>query len=46
MLKGGLRGRTATGKVVSTREVVGIDQNVYLNRALWTLAESMRKLKA
>lgn len=29
-----------------TREVKGIDGNVSLNRALWTLAEEMRKLKA
>jgi hypothetical protein len=30
----------------STREVNGIDQNVGVNRALWTLAEEMRKIKA
>lgn len=29
-----------------TREVRGIDQNTGLNRALWTLAEEMKKLKA
>ena len=29
-----------------TREVAGIDRNVSLNRALWVLAEEMRKLKA
>ena len=46
MIKGGLRGRAANGKTVATRAVSGIDQNVKLNRALWTLAESMRKLKA
>lgn len=28
-----------------TREVAGIDQNVRLNRALWVLAEEMKKLK-
>ena len=28
-----------------TREVQGIDQNVRLNRALWTLAEEMKRLK-
>ena len=28
-----------------TREVKGIDGNVALNRALWTLAEEMRKIK-
>ena len=45
MIKGGLRGRTATGKTVSTRAVSGIDQNIRLNRALWVLAEEMRKIK-
>lgn len=30
----------------TTREVKGIDGNVSLNRALWTLAEEMAKLKA
>lgn len=29
-----------------TREVAGISQNVQLNRALWTLAEQMKVLKA
>ena len=29
-----------------TREVNGIDQSTSINRALWTLAEEMRKLKA
>jgi hypothetical protein len=44
MIKGGLRGRTATGKTTSTRPVNGIDQNVKLNRALWILAAEMKKL--
>ncbi len=46
LVKGGLRGRTATGKPSTTREVKGIDQNIKLNRALWVLAEEMRKLKS
>ncbi|MGY2492818.1 DUF932 domain-containing protein [Cupriavidus sp. CP313] len=46
MVRGGLRGRNATGKRVTTRPVQGIDQSVKLNRALWMLAEEMRKLKA
>lgn len=44
MIRGGLRGRNATGGRMTTREVTGIDQNVKLNRALWVLAEEMRKL--
>lgn len=44
VMRGGLRGRGATGQRVTTREVTGIDQNIKLNRALWVLAEEMRKL--
>lgn len=45
LMKGGLRGRTANGRSSTTRAVSGIDQNVKLNRALWVLAEEMRRLK-
>jgi hypothetical protein len=45
LIKGGLRGRSASGRRVSTRAVTGIDHSVKLNRALWILAEEMRKLK-
>jgi hypothetical protein len=38
------RGRTQIRRA-STREVAGIDGNRDLNRALWTLAEEMAKLK-
>lgn len=33
-------------KKVTTREIKAIDQNTSLNRALWTMAEEMAKLKA
>ncbi len=46
LVKGGLRGRNTNGNTIRTREVKGIDQNIRLNSALWTLAEEMRKLKA
>ncbi|KVE37248.1 DUF932 domain-containing protein [Burkholderia sp. TSV86] len=46
LTKGGLRGRNANGRPTTTREVAGIDQNVKLNRALWVLADEMRKLMA
>lgn len=49
-LRGGLHGRAigsnGRSRRVTTREVQGIDQNVKLNRALWTLAERMREIKA
>lgn len=42
-VRGGISGRNArTRRRTTTREVTGIDGNVTLNRALWTLAESLR----
>lgn len=46
MIQGGIRGRSITGKPIRTRPITGIDQNVKINRALWTLAEEMKKLKS
>jgi len=46
LVKGGLTGRNANGRQQRTRPVQGIDQNVRLNRALWLLADGLRKLKA
>lgn len=43
--KGGLSGRTVNGSRQKTRPVLGIDQNIKLNRALWLLADGMRQLK-
>jgi hypothetical protein len=40
------RGRTVRGRMVSTRQVNGIDQDVRLNKALWTLGEAFAKFKA
>jgi hypothetical protein len=55
VIKGDLHGRTRSSydehgrfvpsRRVSTREVKGIDQDVRLNRALWTLAEKMAELR-
>ncbi|MCP3730422.1 DUF945 domain-containing protein [Sphingomonas sp. MG17] len=45
-IRGGLQGRNANGQRHTTRPVQGIDQNVKLNRALWVLAEEMRRLAA
>ncbi len=45
MTRGGLRGRNAAGRAVTTRAVTGIDQNIRLNRALWVLADEMRRLR-
>jgi hypothetical protein len=47
LVRGGQRAaRTASGRRNRTRPVEGVAQNVQLNRALWTLADEMAKLKA
>ena len=45
-LRGGQPGRGSQGRRMQTRPVASIDRTVSLNRALWMLAEEMRKLKA
>jgi hypothetical protein len=45
LLRGGLRGQTATGKRTRTREVKSITEDTRINKALWQLTEQMRKLK-
>ena len=44
--RGGLPGRNAQGRRMHTRAVGSIALTISLNRALWVLAEEMRKLKA
>ncbi|MBP1852829.1 DUF932 domain-containing protein [Rhizobium halophytocola] len=50
LVRGGLPGRRTTpdGRVRRSRSrpINGIDQNIGLNRALWTLAEAMQRLKS
>jgi len=45
LVQGGLSTRTANGRRNRTRAIQGIDQNVKVNRALWILAEEMKRLK-
>ena len=45
-LRGGQPGRSVQGRRLHTRTVGSIDRGVSLNRALWVLAEEMRKLKS
>jgi Domain of unknown function (DUF932) len=45
LLRGGQPGRSAQGRRLHTRAVGSIDRGVSLNRALWTLAEEMRRIK-
>lgn len=44
MIRGGIRGRNASGGRMSTRAVNSVSENVRLNKALWTLAEEMKTL--
>ena len=46
LVRGGLDGRVANGRRAATRAVQGIDQSLRLNRALWVLANEMRRMKA
>ncbi len=45
-IKGGLPGMTAKGKRTRTRSVNGIDGDIKLNRALWMMAEELKRLKS
>jgi hypothetical protein len=45
LVRGGVRGRSATGRRMSTREVGGVNENVKLNKALWSLADGLAQLK-
>jgi hypothetical protein len=45
VMNGGQSGRSAQGRRFQTRAVRGIDRSVGLNRALWVLAEEMRRLR-
>jgi Domain of unknown function (DUF932) len=46
VVQGGQTGRTAQGRRIRTRAVGSIDGSVSLNRALWVLAEGMRRIRA
>jgi hypothetical protein len=45
MVKGGLSGINKNFNRITTRPVKSVDGNVRLNRALWTLADEMAKIK-
>jgi hypothetical protein len=46
VVRGGQSGRSTQGRRIRTREIGSIDRGVSLNRALWVLAEEMRRLKS
>ena len=43
--KGGLRGRSESGRRMTTRPIGALDKDKTLNRALWTLTQKMAELK-
>ena len=45
VMNGGQSGRSPRGRRIQTRGVSSIDRSVSLNRALWVLAEEMRRLR-
>jgi len=45
VVRGGVRGRSSTGRRTTTRSITGVTENVRVNRALWTLADEMAALK-
>ena len=46
LIKGGVAGRASTGRRLTTRAVGGVNENVKLNRALWSLADGLAQLKS
>ena len=45
LFKGGLRGRSPTGRATRTRPINSVAEDVRLNRALWKLTERFAELK-
>jgi Domain of unknown function (DUF932) len=46
LIKGGVRGRNANGGRMSTRAVTGVAEDIRLNKALWSLADSLAAMKS
>ena len=45
LIKGGVSGRATTGRRMTTRAVGGVNENVKLNKALWSLADGLAQIK-
>lgn len=43
LIRGGLRGHASTGRRLTTRGVTGVNEDVRLNRSLWTLADQLAR---
>lgn len=46
LTKGGLSGKSSSGKRARTRAISGIDGDIKLNRALWVMAEQLKQAVA
>lgn len=46
VINGGIRGKSKNGRRTSTRAVGGVNENVRLNKAIWTLTDRFAQLKA
>ena len=46
MIKGGLSGKSASGKNTRTRAITGINGDIRINKALWMIAEQFREWKS
>lgn len=44
LLKGGVQGRSATGRRVRTRPIKSVSEDIRVNRALWTLMVKLAEL--
>lgn len=44
LIRGGIQGRSGTGRRIKTRPIKAVDSDIKINRALWRLAEEMAKL--
>lgn len=45
LIKGGLRGGSSSGRRTTTRRVTGVNQDVALNRGVWSLADRVAEAK-
>jgi hypothetical protein len=46
LVKGGISARDSKGKKKTVRAINGIDQNVKINKLIWSFAEELRKIKS
>jgi hypothetical protein len=46
LIKGGLRGKSSSGRATQTREIVSLDRSRNINQTLWQISSNMNKLKA